>query len=796
MITYYLKIAWRNFKSSKLFSLLNLLGLSVAIAVCIPLFLFIGKERSFDSGYANKDHIYRVNLIPHQKSDETWGSVPNAVAPAMMQDIPEISYAARMLKNGFGTPASLRVGQENFKEDLLYWSDPELFKIFDFQFTAGEGKNPLQEDNAAVINESESRRLFGEASPLGKTIIVDNGPTLVVRGVYKDLPDNSSIDPAMIANFKSSRMSRSIYWSNASYETFCLLKPGSDIKIVNQKVQALTAKYIKDPSDRWFSLSLQPLSEIHLHSAQVMDTYISRIGDIKTVRQIGLLGLLIILIACINYMNLATAKSEKRAREVGINKTLGATRKQMVLRFYADTALLAFLSVVTGFLLSFGSLFLFNSISGSHLAMTDLFGLPTLLFLMVIWVLVTLLAGSYPALLLSGSSALQLMQKRFHAGGLDRVLRKALVVVQFSCSIVLIIAIVIIYQQMRFVGNKNLGFKPDGVLMINISGVAKAQNLVGFTNEISQMPNVRNVAFLQSPPGFGASQRALHKADAKSDLTLYTCHADAEVVPALGLHLLAGQSLPKQLAKTDSAVYVLANKKVVDFMGWTPEQAIGRKVDVDLGENAYIVGVVDNFNYLSLKSPIEPYIYYAANDAPESFNALMVKINTDQLAGTMDKIQSAFGKDVPSVAFDYSFLDSHLATLYNADRVMQRTVLLFSCLAIFVSCLGLFGLSAFMAEQKTKEIGIRKVLGASNFSISRMLSLHFLRLVVLSIIIGIPIAVYLMREWLSNFEYRIHISWLVVALAALSGLLIALITVSYQSVKASRANPVNSIKTE
>ena len=796
MVKYYLKLAWRNFRISKLFSVLNLLGLSIAISICIPLFLFICKERSFDSGNKQLENIYRVNLIPHQKSDETWASVPNAVAPAMMRDIPEISYAARMLKNGFGTPASLRVGQQNYKEDLLYWSDPELFKIFDFQFTNGDNRRPLSEDNAAVINESEAKRLFGQSNPLGQTIVVDNGVSLVVRGVFKDLPDNSSIDPAMIANFKSSRMSRSIYWSNASYETFCLLKPGSDIRGVRQKVAALTAKYIKDPSDRWFSLNLQPLRDIHLHSAHIIDTYISRIGDIKTVRQIGLLGLLIVLIACINYMNLATARSEKRAREVGINKTLGATRKQMVLRFYADTALMTVLAVIVGFVLSFGSLYLFNGISGSHLGIDRLLSLPTLLFLMVIWVVVTLLAGCYPAVLLSSSSALQLMQKRFKPGGTDRVFRKALVVVQFSCSIMLIIAIVIIYQQMRFIGNKNLGFTPSGVLMVNISGVGNRHNLESFTNQIDQIPEVQSVAYLQSPPGFGASQRSLHKGDAKSELTLFTCHADAQVVPTLGLHLLAGKTLPKQLGKTDSMVYVLANKKVVDYMGWTPEEAIGRKVDVDLGGNAYIVGVVDNFNYLSLKRPIEPYIYYAANDAPESYNALMVKMSTDQLTSTMDKIQSAFGKDVPSVAFDYSFLDTHLASLYNADRIIQKTVLLFSCLAIFVSCLGLFGLSAFMAEQKTKEIGIRKVLGASSFSISKMLSLDFLKLVAISIIIGIPLAVYLMRAWLANFEYRIHISWLVVALAAFTGLFIALLTVSYQSIKAARVNPVKSIKAD
>lgn len=796
MIKYYLKIALRNFRTSKLFSFLNLMGLSIAVAICIPLFLFICKQKSFDNMYTHLDNIYRVNLVPHAKPNEVWASVPNAVAPALTRDIPEVASAARLLKNGFGTPATLRVDHENYKEDLLYWSDPDLFKIFDFEFVAGNASNPLGEDNAVVINQTEAKRLFGVKSPIGQSIIVDNGPHLVVTGVYRDLPDNSSIDPAIIGNFKSDRLSKSIYWSNASYETFCLLKPGADAAVVNKKVAALTSKYIKDREDRWFDLKLQPLSEIHLHSAQITDTYISRIGDIKTVRQIGLLGLLIVIIAAINYMNLATARSEKRAREVGINKTLGATRAQMILRFYADTGLTVLLAIIVGFVMSFGSLYLFNSISGSHLDIIDLLGIPTFLFLLFIWFIVTLLAGSYPALLLSGSSALQLMQKKFSRGGADQLFRKILVVVQFSCSIVLIIAIVIIYQQMKFVGNKNLGFNPSGVLMVNISGVRDPGHLESFSNAISQIPQVHEVSQLQVPPGFSASQRSLHKGDEKSDLTLFTCHADGAVVSTLGLKLLAGKTLPEHLSKTDSMVYVVANKKVVDYLGWTPEEAIGRKVQVDLGNNAYVVGVVDDFNFLSLKRPIEPYIYYAANDAPESFNAMLIKMNTDQLASTMDKVQRDFAKYVPAVAFDYSFLDAHLATLYNADRVMQKVVLLFSCLAIFVSCLGLFGLSAFMAEQKTKEIGIRKVLGASSFSISKMLSLDFLKLVLLSIIIGIPVAIYLMQKWLSHFEYRIHISWLVVGLAATTGLLIALLTVSYQSIKAASANPVNSIKAE
>lgn len=794
MIRYYLKVAWRNFTSSKLFSFLNLMGLSIAVAICIPLFLYILKERSFDDMYAQKEHIYRVNLMTHGEHQETWATVPNALAPALMKDIPEVDYAARMYKRG--PTSSIRVQKENYKEDLLFWVDAEWFKIFDLQFVMGDPSRPFQENNAVVISQSEANRLFGGNNPIGQSIVVDNATDLVVTGVYKDLPDNSSFNAGMLGNFEASRANHRIAWDNASFETFCLLKNGAQQVAVNKKLSGLLTSYIKDSEDRWFDLKLQPLADIHLHSAHISNAYISRIGDFKTVRQLSLLGLLIVVIACINYMNLATARSAKRSREVGINKTLGATRGQMVLRFYADTALTVLLAVMAGAILSIGSLYLFNTISGNHLAFKALFSWPALIFLLLVWAAVSLLAGSYPALLLSGSSALDLMQKRFSAGGMDKLLRKSLVVVQFSCSVILIIGIAVIYQQMRFIGNKNLGFAPNGVLMINISGIQNGQHLESLSNALQRIPEVHNVASLQSPPGFGTSSRSLSKEGVKAETSVYTCNADANVVPTLGLHMLAGKNLPAHLGKTDSLVYVLVNKKVVDYLGMTPEQAIGKKVQAQLGDNAYIVGVVSDFNYMSLKRPIEPFIYYTTNDAPESRYAMIVKLSTDHLLQTMDKVQSAFSKTVPAVAFDYTFLDTHLASLYNSEKIIQKTVLLFSTLAIFVSCLGLFGLSAFMAEQRTKEIGIRKVLGASNFSISKMLSLDFIRLVLLSIVIGIPIAIYLMHKWLAHFEYRIKISWIVVASAAVSGLLIAWVTVSYQAIKASRTNPVKSIKSE
>ncbi|HTN39346.1 MAG TPA: ABC transporter permease, partial [Arachidicoccus sp.] len=786
MWKYYLKIAWRNFRTNKLFSVLNLLGLSIGIAICIPLFLFVQHELSFDRMHLQKDDIYRVNLhtlgTSGSTAGETWACVPNAVAPAVLKDIPEVRYAARMLKNGFGVPASLKIGNENFKEDKLYWCDPSVFKIFKFDFIAGGASEPLRDVNDVVISASESKRLFGGKNPIGQVITVDNNQQLIVKAVYKDLPENSTIDCGLIANFQATRLSKNIYWSNASYETYCLLEKGADWKQVQRKLGQLVTESV-DAKDRWFTLSLQPFSRVHLYSKDILSSYSSRAGDIKTVLNLSFLGLLILIIACINYMNLATARSERRSKEVGINKTLGASRKNMLWRFYMDTALIAFGAILFGFLLSFGSISFFNYVTGNHLLISTLFTWSTLGCLILLWLIITLLAGSYPAILLSGSSALQLMRQKMKVGGLDKVLRKSLVVLQFSCSVILIIAVVIIYRQMKFVSKKDLGFQPHGVISVGLSGLRSMQQFVTLRNELLAVPDIEDAATVQAPPGFATSQRSIHRNSDAHDQPLYTNNADSHIVKTLGLKLIAGRNLPTQINKGDSTCYLLVNKKVVEYLGFTPEQAIGKKIQVDLGDNAVVVGVVDDFNYASLKKPIGAYLYYSSNDAPEAAGVMLIRLNTTHLAATMDKVQRIFKRNVPDVAFDYQFLDAHLASLYLADKVVEKSAILFSSLAIFVSCLGLFGLSAFMAEQRTKEVGIRKVLGASVFNIARLLSTDFLKLVCLAIAIGIPVAIWLMHGWLQHFEYRIGISWTVVTFAALLALFIALLTVSLQSVK-------------
>ncbi|ANI89441.1 hypothetical protein A9P82_09115 [Arachidicoccus ginsenosidimutans] len=801
MWLHYLKTAWRNIKANRLFSALNIFGLAIGIAVCIPLFLFVMEELSFDNMYKNKQDIYRVNLQTiaggYTTSSEKWAAVPNAVAPNVTKEIPEVKYAARMLKNNFGSPASLKVEQNTFVEKGLYWCDPDIFKIFDVPFVYGNPATALSQPNTIVISQAAAQRLFGNENPLGKTISIDNKHQMLVTGVYKTLPYTSTIDCDMMATFLSSWAYKSVSWSNASFETYCLLNKGANIHAVNAKLNALENKNVSK-DDRWFSLYLQPLKDVHLYSAGIADSYSSRIGDIKEVRNLALLAFLILFIACINYMNLSTARSEKRAKDVGINKTFGASRGQMIKRFYVETALIAFFAILLGYALSFGSIYLFNYVTGKHLMLDGLYSLEMLAGVLLLWLVVTLVAGSYPALVLSSFSPLTLMKKKISKNLFDIFFRKGLVVLQFTCSVVLIIAVMIVSQQMKFIGKKNLGFQPNGVVSIGLSGIENKQQFDALKNNFKNISGVMDVSAVQAIPGEGASGRSLYKStDDKNGLQIQTCHTDAHIINTLGLKLIAGTTLPENLAKTDTTVYTILNKKAIDYLGYTPQQAIGKEISaMGFHTKVVITGVVDDFNFESLRKPIGAYLYYTSVHAPESVDEMLVKFNTGNVPQTMQQLQTAFKNAAPNAAFDYRFLDNYLATLYASEQTTSKVSMLFSVLAIFVSCLGLFGLAAFTAEQRTKEIGIRKVLGASVFSITKLLSKDFIKLVLISIVIALPVSIWAMNGWLNNFAYRIHISVWIVLTAALTAIIIAMATVCTQAIKAARANPVKSLKTE
>lgn len=799
MITNYFKIAWRNILANKLFTVLNIAGLAIGLCVCIILISFINTELSFDKMYSNSEDIYRMNMETSEEYDfETWATMPNAVGPAIAQDIPQVKNMARIIKDDFGATASLKIGDKNFNENGLYLADAALFKMFDFKFLEGNAENAFLKPKSIVLSESSKNKLFGDGEAMDQLITVNNRDTLQVSGIYADLPKNSVMDIAMVYNIMDSWMGTNVYWSNASYETYVQLQPNSNVADIQNQATALIDKYVEKDNQYFTKFIFQPLTEIHLYSANVREGYSTKLGNISTIKSLSFLSLLVLFIACINYMNLATANSQKRAKGIGMNKVLGANRRQMLSLFYVETGIMVLLSILIGYGISFLALPLFKSITGNEIGYQDLFATPILIGLLIIWMVVTLVAGSYPAISMSGISPLILVNKSEKKGSASEFVRKGLVVFQFSASIVLIIAVTIILQQMAFIKNKNLGYDPNGIVAVSVKSAETNQQVASLIKGLQRQSNVESVSAVQSMPGANESGRSVTKlATDNTGMPIASCRTDGNIVGTLKLNVLAGNELPETIAEGDSIIYTLINEKILNYLGYkTPDDAVGKTINTELGSRAIITGVVENFNFNSLKEDIGGYMYYKSRKAPESIRTLLLRYNTQDLSQFVGQLQKTFNESLPNTAFDYQFLDRHVAQLYASEEKTASTATTFSVLAIFIACLGLFGLAAFTAEQRTKEIGVRKVLGATVTGIARLLSKDFFKLVLISFVIAVPFAYWLMHKWLLDFAYRTEISWWVFVFAGVSAVFIALLTVSFQAIKAAMANPVKSLRTE
>lgn len=799
MIKNYFKIAWRNITGNKLFATLNIAGLAIGMCVCITLFASISYELSFDRMYKNSKNMYRVNMqTGEQYNYKVWAQVPNSVGPALLQSIPQVKAATRLIKHDFGAKVSIKTDDKNFTEKGLYLADSAVFGMFDINFIEGNARTAFAQPKSIVLSRAAKERLYGKETAFGKLIYINNRDTLHVSGVYDNLPANSTIDCDMIYNIMDSWMGKDVYWSNASYETYCLLQPGANMAQVQAQASALIDKNIKKDNKFFTNFIFQPLADIHLYSADIRAGYSSRMGSISTVKALTFLSLLVLLIACINYMNLATARSQKRAKGVGVNKVLGANTRNLLALFYAETALLSFIAIVLGYALAFAAQPLFQNITGIELKPEAFVAAPILLSLLSTWLFVTLIAGSYPAFSMSGISPLVLMNKLKLKHSVADFIRRSLVVFQFASSIILIIAVTVILQQIHYIRNKDLGYNPNSVVAINIKAAQSKQQVTAFMNDLRGITGVESFSAVQSIPGDVESGRSIRKSSTDKDgMPVKTCHTDGSIVKTMGLKLLAGNSLPTTIAEGDTSCYVLLNEASMKYLGFkSPQDAVGKYIESEMSGRSIVSGVVKDFNYQSLKSEIGGYVYYAMNKAPESLRTLLIRYNAKDLPQFVGQLQNAFKADMPNSSFDYEFLDSHVQNLYASEQHMASTATVFSVLAIFVACLGLFGLAAFIAEQRTKEIGIRKVLGASVTGITKLLTGDFLKLVIISIIIASPIAWYLMNKWLMSFSYRINVNVWAFVIAGFTAILFALLTISSHAIKAAIANPVKSLRSE
>jgi putative ABC transport system permease protein len=795
MIYNYLKLFIRNLTRQKTFSLINLTGLSVGIVCFLFISLYVFDELSFDRFHSNGDNIYRV--ITHASFDgqtSDWGFAPNKVATTAATDIPEVEKAVRILAHNFSGEAFVSNDNVRFLEKNFVWADSTFFDIINYDFVEGQGNKSLTRPNTVAISESTAKKYFNSTQVIGKTLKVDNALELEVTAVYKDPPANTLFQYPMIATFQSSWAGKegSQSWSNASFNTFLLLTPDADPKVVDKKLQEMIDRNVPK-ENQFYTLSVIPLKDNHIYTASVEENGAIKKGDIRQVQLLIALGIIVLMIAIINYINMTTAQAQRRQKEIGINKTLGASRASIARKFYFETSAFVFMALFVGLFVTLLLLPMFNELSGKSLT-SDFTG-STFFWIgfILLGLLVSVFSGFYPSLYLSSFSPKQVLKSTGGTTFGNSGLRKGLVIAQFSISIVLIIATIVLFQQMKYIRDKKLGFEPEQVVAILTSGAENRDQVVAFKNRLEQMTGVVSVARSQSYPGSGASGRTLPPISGSGEpIAISTIRSTPEIINVLELKLLAGRTLPEKTAE-DTTIQVIINKTSADFLGLTPEEAVGRNIGIFDDRLSEVVGVAEDFHFESLHAPIGAYCFH--NAKTEGYTYIVAKLRTERLSMLLGEIQDEFKKVIPS-AFEYTFLDSHLDSLYRAENRLLKIIFLFSMLSIFIASLGLYALTSFTVEQRVKEIGIRKVLGASVLQISNMLSKEFLYLVAIAIVFSIPASYYLMNQWLQNFHYKIEIDVITYIGSTVIAAILAWVTVGLKTFRAASANPVESLRNE
>ncbi len=796
MFANYFKIILRSLARNKTFSIINLLGLSIGITCAILIGLYVVDEYSFDRHHEKKNRIYQLTIAANFGGKvQKWIGVPNKTAPTLAKDIPEVEKAARILPNNFNGKAFVASDQIKSSEEKLVWADATIFNILTIPFVQGDPTTALVRPHTVVVTEASAIKYFGTLDVLGKRLKIDKDSVdFEITGIIKNPKTNSRFQYPIIGSFAGTWFDElnNQSWGNASFETYLLLHENTSSTTVEKKIAEVINRNIPK-SDQWFSLEMHPLENVRLQYPDVQELDGGVKGDLIQLKILMGLGLIIIIIAAVNYMNLFTAQSQRRFKEIGISKTLGATSIQLSRKFYLETFVFVMLSMIISVLMVALLLPIFISITGKQFT-TDFLTSGWFLVIMICGgSFLTVLSGVYPALYLSSFSPKEILKGSLSGLGGNSPLRKVLVVVQFSVSIILIISTLILQQQLQFIRDKKLGYQPDHVIAIGTTGAQNRQQINSLKSVLEGLSFVSGVAPSQAYPGVSGSGRTLPPLDGQgAGKPFTTVRATPEVLEVLGIKLLAGKTLPEKIDQ-DTTVQIILNKTSIDFLGLSPEESINRVINADFGAGAEIVGVTEDFHFSTLRQPIGAYCFH--NAKTEGFNVLLVKLQSETLVESIAKIENEFKKIIPS-AFEYHFLDQELETLYQNEQQLATVILIFAGLAIFIACLGLYALAAYTTEQRTKEIGIRKVMGASVFQLSNMLSKDFMKLVFISFVVAVPVGYYSVSQWLEGFAYRIDISAMVFLMAGAISVVIAWLTVGFESVKAARSNPITSLRSE
>ena len=817
MLKNYLIIAIRNLFRQKLYTGINVLGLALGLSCCMLILLYITDELRYDKFHTKGEHIYRVNWESRLSSE----SRPSAttcipLGEAIIYDLPEVEAMTRL----YNRSGSMKVSDnENsdikFQERDVHFVDSTFARIFTLNFLKGNPSQALTAPNTVVITDAMAQKYFGKEEALGKTLLYEDSTLLKITGIVEKLPAHTDLAFDFLVSFETlflveseeiANYLKSDWLYNPAY-TYILLKPGYTPESAEKNLSALLHKYADERVKQHISLSLQPLHEIHLYAADIESNPSE--SSITYIYIFITIALITLLIASVNFINFAIAHSLKRAREVGLRKVMGARRRQLIVQFLGESVLVCLCAFLLAFLFTQQFLPLLNDITNKQLTLELLGNVYILLFYIALLVVTSLLAGIYPAFVIARFEPVKALKEKLGGVGKGGTLRKVLIITQFAASFILMVGAVIIYEQLQYLRNKPLGFQKEHILEVplfgsNASWISYAVDgnfrgrMNAFENELIQYSGITAITAASSLPGSGFVRGLVIPEGFTEQDNLFVpwISVDYDFVSSFQIPLVAGRDFSKDTG-TDHLQAFIINESAVRMFGWkTPEEAIGKAMirgDQQNGKKGEVVGVIKDFHFNTLAYPLGPLII---DVGAGRFTVFAIRLQSERIPETITYIKQQWDKTFPERVFEYSFLDENIDALYNVQEGLSKTMGYLAGLAILISCMGLFGLASLMTVQRTKEIGIRKVLGAGVSSIVKLLSKDLLILVGVALLIGAPIAWYIMHRWLQDFAYRVEVGWQIWVAAGITALLLAWLTVSYQTIKAALTNPVESLKNE
>lgn len=799
MIFNYLKIAFRTIRRDKFYAIINISGLALGLAISIIIMLFVKDELSFDKHHSKADQIYRAIMVWGKQNGQGQQMPigPYRLKPALDTDFPQIAKSARLVDY---SGSLITYGDKNYVQDHAFFADPELFEMFDFEFVQGDPATALSEPFSVVIAESTARKIFGEKNPVGESLEFRSEGFLKVTGVYKDLPNNTHLNmEALVSMASAPRVFNQLVlnnWGEGSSYTYMLLEDAETVSSIESQIPDFIEKNLGEGASEGVGIELQKMTDIHLHSN--LPGEIQANSDIKYIYISVSIALFIILLACINYMNLATARSIKRSLEIGVRKTLGAPRTALIKQFLSESTVISFLGLLFALVLVLLTLPAFNNFVEKSLSLDVRQNYDILLGGLILTLAVGLLSGSYPALYLSKFGVTRVFRESKNTSQ-SSTLRKVLVSFQFFISVTLIFATVVVFQQWNFLKNKDLGINRENLIMVPIPDLDQYQAL---KSQLLQDPSVLSVGGsnkqltgrLGSNLGFKAEQ---FEPDPNGRTSIKIVTTDHDFFKTLEVDFVAGRDFSREFGSDDTSAFIL-NQAAVDFFGW--DDPVGKRFETSefndgswVPRRGAVIGVVDNYNHESLYNTVEPVAYYISKTW---LNWMTIRIGGDNVRETLAGIQEKWTQFASEELYEFNFLDDRIDEMYRAEERFFRIFTFFAMMAIFIAGIGILGLSAFMATQRKKEIGVRKVLGASVLDLSFLLIKEFAVLLLVGYLIAVPVTYYFLQEWLAQFTYQIHIGWVPFILAASVALVMTLVSSGGQLVKAALANPVNALRSD